>query len=71
GKALFYDKAAGKVSESDPTWVARWEERSLRHGKPNQVIGWHAGDEGSVLHPFDYQKLEGDWVDGQDPARNG
>ena len=49
-------------------WAARWEERSHLRGKPNQVHGWKAGDEGSLLKPPDYQKLEGDWVDGKDPA---
>jgi predicted dehydrogenase len=71
GKALFFDKGTGKVTESDPSWIARWEDRSRRHGKPDQVPGWHAGDEGSLLHPFDYQKLEGDWTDGEDPAPKG
>ena len=46
-----------------------WEKVSHVRGKPNQVIGWKAGDEGSLLHPPDYQKLEGDWVDGKDPPR--
>ena len=27
------------------------------------------GDEGALLHPPDYQKLEGDWKDGEDPAK--
>ena len=68
GKALFFDKGTGKLAESDPSWIARWEDRSRRHGKPDQVPGWHAGDEGSLLHTFDYQTLEGDWIDGKDPA---
>jgi len=68
GKALFLDKGTGAVTEADKSWAARWEERSKLRGKPNQVIGWKAGDEGSLLHPPAYQKLEGDWIDGQDPA---
>ena len=68
GKALFFDRATGNVSATDPSWVARWEERSRQRGKTDQVLGWRAGDEGSLLHPFDYQRLEGDWIDGVDPA---
>jgi predicted dehydrogenase len=68
GKAYFFDKATGEVSDADRSWAARWEERSQLRGKPNQVIGWKAGDEGSLLHLPGYQKLEGDWVDGKDPA---
>ena len=56
------------VSDADAAWSARWEERSHLRGKPNQVIGWKAGDEGSLLGVESYQKLEGDWVDGKDPA---
>ena len=69
GKALFFDKASGKVSQADETWAARWEKRSHDRGKPEQVMGWHAGDTGSYLIPPGYQKLEGDWVDGKDPAK--
>ncbi|AGA29229.1 Gfo/Idh/MocA family protein [Singulisphaera acidiphila] len=68
GKALFLDKGTGAVTEADRSWAARWEERSKLRGKPNHVIGWKAGDEGSLLHPPEYQKLEGDWIDGEDPA---
>lgn len=68
GKAYYFDKATGASTHADTGWSARWEERSHLRGKPNQVIGWKAGDKGSLLHLPDYQKLEGDWVDGKDPA---
>lgn len=68
GKAFFFDKETGQVKNADSSWAARWEERSKLRGKPNQVMGWNAGDTGSLLNPPDYQKLEGDWVNGQDPA---
>jgi predicted dehydrogenase len=68
GKVLFWDKEARKPREADASWAARWEERSKKRGKPNQVIGWQGGDSGSVLHPPDYQKLEGPWFNGKDPA---
>ena len=68
GKAYYFDKETGKVTDADESWAKRWEEVSHKRGKPTQVIGWKAGDEGSLLHLPDYQKLEGDWVDGKDPA---
>ena len=70
GKAFFFNKETGEVVEADGAWAARWEERSKLRGKPNQVIGWKAGDTGSLLEPPSYQKLEGDWIDGKDPAEN-
>ena len=68
GKAYYFDRGTGQVSHADRAWSARWEERSKLRGKPNQVIGWRAGETGSLLVPPSYQKLEGDWVDGKDPA---
>ncbi len=69
GKALFFDKANGDVVGADSSWSAKWEERSKLRGKPNQVIGWKAGLEGSTLNPPKYQALEGDWINGEDPAK--
>jgi hypothetical protein len=70
GKAYFFDRETGKVSQADESWARKWERRSKERGKPSQVMGWHAGTEGSLLQAPDYQKLEGDWVDGRDPAEN-
>ena len=58
----------GKPVEADGSWAARLEARSKRRGKSSQVMGWHAGDKGSTLKPPGYQKLEGPWVNGKDPA---
>ena len=69
GKAYFFDKDSGQVSEADESWAKKWEKVSHQRGKPVHVAGWEAGDEGSLLYPPDYQKLEGDWVNGQDPAK--
>src|SRR5205823_4100169 len=44
GKVLFWDKEQRKVKEADASWAARWQERSKKRGKPNQIIGWEAGD---------------------------
>jgi hypothetical protein len=68
GKALFWDPMTRTASEANPTWASHLEKRSHEHGKPHQVMGWAAGDTGSVLRPDDYQKLAGPWVDGKDPA---
>ncbi|MBX9578788.1 MAG: Gfo/Idh/MocA family oxidoreductase [Gemmataceae bacterium] len=68
GKALMWDKEKRTPRDADASWAARWEARSKKRGKPNHVMGWHAGDTGSLLTPPDYQKLEGPWVDGRDPA---
>ena len=70
GKAYYFDKGTGKVSDADTSWASRWEERSKLRGKPNQIAGWRAGPlEGStVASPGYNQKLEGDWIDGKDPA---
>jgi hypothetical protein len=68
GKALFWDKEQRKTTDADASWAANWEQRSKKRGKPSHVIGWHAGEKGSLLQPPAYQKLEGPWVDGKDPA---
>lgn len=70
GKAYFFDKATGKVSEADDSWAKKWEKISHERGKPAQVMNWKADPlEGSELHPRGYQKLEGDWINGVDPAQ--
>ena len=68
GRVLFWDREARKPMPADNTWATRWEERSKTQGKPNQIAGWQAGDTGSLLHPPEYQKLAGPWVNGRDPA---
>jgi hypothetical protein len=68
GKALFWDKEQRKPTEADASWAGRWEARSKKQGKPNQITGWQGGDSGSTLQPEDYQALAGPWVNGKDPA---
>jgi predicted dehydrogenase len=70
GKALFWDKEQRRPVDADPSWARRWEARSHKRVAPNHIIGWRAGNKGSTLEPPDYQKLEGPWVDGKDPAAN-
>jgi predicted dehydrogenase len=68
GQVMYWDKEGRKATLADATWAERWEKRSKERGKPNQIIGWNAGDTGSLLHPEAYQKLEGPWRNGKDPA---
>ena len=70
GKALFWDKEKRVTKDADASWAAQWEARSKKRGKPNEIAGFNppADYTGSSLTPPDYQKLEGPWVNGQDPA---
>jgi predicted dehydrogenase len=68
GKVLFWDEKNLKAVEADGSWARNLEARSKKHGKPTEIIGWQAGDTGSVLKPPAYQALEGPWIDGKDPA---
>ncbi len=68
GRALFWDKEKRVTQNADASWATRWEAHSKKRGKPTHVMGWKAGDTGSTLTPEDYQKLEGPWIDGKDPA---
>ena len=68
GKALVWDKEKRAPREADTNWAAQWEKRSKAHGKPSHIMGWTGGERGSLLEPPAYQKLEGPWVDGKDPA---
>jgi predicted dehydrogenase len=68
GKAFFWDKEGRKPVDADASWAANWEKRSKERGKPNQIMGWKGGDKGSTLSPPEYQKLEGPWKNGVDPA---
>ncbi len=68
GKAFFWDKAKREPTEADATWASKLEARSKKHDKPSHIIGWQGGDAGSLLEPPAYQKLEGPWIDGKDPA---
>jgi hypothetical protein len=70
GRVLFWDKDGRKVQTADDSWAKKWEARSKKRGKPNQIIGWQGGDAGSALVPPAYQKLEGRWENGKDPADN-
>lgn len=67
-EVLYWDKEGRKPVKADGTFSKSWEKRSKDRGKPNQIIGWNAGETGSKLMPPEYMKLAGPWVDGKDPA---
>jgi hypothetical protein len=68
GQALFWDAERRAVVAADASWAANWEQRSKALAKPNQVLGWSAGDTGSTLTPPAHQKLAGPWMNGKDPG---
>lgn len=70
GKVFHFDERSMTYSDGNPSWAKGWEKLSSQGGPARHVPGWNAGDTGSVLHPEEYQKLAGPWVDGVDPAAN-
>ena len=68
GKAFHVDPVTHEVSDADASWAKRWEAMSKDRAKAEHIPGWAAGDTGSTLVDPSYQKLEGPWVDGKDPA---
>ncbi len=68
GKVFVWDEQKRAPKEADSSWATKLEAVSKKRGKPHQIIGWQGGDSGSTLTPPDYQKLEGPWVNGKDPA---
>lgn len=71
GKVYFWDKDGRAPKEADASWATRLEARSKKRDTPSQVQGWTGGDRGSKLTPPAYQRLEGPWVNGTDPAPAG
>src|SRR5262249_51642111 len=70
GQVLFWDRENRRPVPADSSWATRWERRSHERGRPNQIPGWAGGTRGSTLEPPAYQRLEGPWIDGRDPAAN-
>lgn len=68
GKVFHFDHETMTFSEGDSSWANGWQEMSAARAKPKHVAGWAAGDQGSFLYPKPYQRLEGPWVNGVDPA---
>ncbi len=68
GQALAWDKDRRQPVPADESWARNWERRSAERGRPNQIAGWTGGNAGSTLEPPDYQRLEGAWINGRDPA---
>jgi hypothetical protein len=55
------------VSDADTSWALQWEKMSVGRQKPRQVPGWQVGIHGSLIHPPEYMKLAGPWIDGKPP----
>ena len=68
GKAFFWDKDQRKPVDADGSFATAMETKSKNRGKPNQIMGWTGGDTGSTFTAPEYQKLEGPWIGGKDPA---
>ncbi len=68
GKVYHFDPETLTYGDGDSSWAKKWEQRSYDRGEPSHVPGWNAGDTGSKLVPQAYQKLEGPWINGVDPA---
>jgi predicted dehydrogenase len=69
GKVYYWDKENHRETPADDSWARHWEALSKKRiKKPHHIIGWEGGNKGSVVVPPDYQKLEGPWVGGKDPA---
>ena len=69
GKVFHFDPVTMSVSDGDSSWSQHWEEMSQQKAATKHVPGWGAGETGSKLFPKDYQRLQGPWVDGVDPAK--
>ncbi len=70
GKVFHFDRETMTVRDGDGSWAKGWEQMSDDRAKPKHIAGWQAGDRGSALLPKPYQKLEGPWIDGVDPAKS-
>jgi len=68
GQTLFWDREHRRPVPADASWATRWERRSHERGRPSQIMDWSGGERGSTLQPPEYQRLEGPWINGQDPA---
>lgn len=68
GKVYHFAPKTLTFSEGSPGWASGWESMSESRASAHHVPGWTAGQTGSELKPQDYQRLEGPWIDGVDPA---
>ena len=68
GKVFHYNPETHQISDGNADWARQWEARSQSGAPARHIAGWSAGDTGSTLQPNEFQHLEGDWIDGVDPA---
>jgi predicted dehydrogenase len=69
GKVYHFNADTLEYSDGDESWAQGWEQLSAERAKPRHIPGWTAGDYGSLLEDPEYQRLEGPWVGGNDPAK--
>ena len=67
-KVFYFDKENMSIGNGNGSWSQNWEKMSASRAKAKQIAGWQGSDRGSVLIPKPYQELEGDWINGIDPA---
>jgi predicted dehydrogenase len=71
GKVFEWDAAAQRVVESGPAFAQQWEKISHERGAPRHIQGWDPVNKDPMFSRQiapDYQKLEGPWIGGVDPA---
>ena len=68
GKVFHFDQETQTIGDGNVDWARGWEQMSKTRSKPKHIAGWTAGDKGSTLVEPEYQRLEGPWINGNDPA---
>jgi predicted dehydrogenase len=71
GKVFEWDAAGGRVVGSGEGYARQWEAMSQARSAPRHISGWNPSNKDPMFsrqRPEDYQKLEGPWLDGRDPA---
>jgi hypothetical protein len=68
GKVFHFDRESMTFSDGNESWAKGWEKMSHEGASPKHIAGWKADDTGSKLFPREYQKLQGPWINGVDPA---
>jgi predicted dehydrogenase len=72
GKVYEFDADSGAVRESGTEYAKTWEAMSKDHAALRHIPGWAPTNKDPMFSrqiPKDYQKLEGPWKDGIDPAK--
>ena len=71
GRVMEWDNEQACIANSGEGYARQWEALSQGRSAPRQINGWSPANDNpqfSRQRPEDYQKLEGPWHDGRDPA---